>query len=1072
MKRCTLLFLALGSALFGQISSGTFYGRVQDQSGGLVSGAQITLEQETTGFHRATTTDVSGSYRVPELMPGVYSLTIERTGFRIFVASHLTLEINQQARVDFSLQIGSAHESITVPESVSPLQTDDSSEGYRFSSAAFTEFPIDGRNVMSLVTLGPGAIPRQLGGFVHDGDNDVQESSRGSVALNAPINGARPSMNTYVLDGAYNTDRNTFGTVVIPPMDSVQEFRIQSSLAGPAFAQAGGGVIDVATKSGSNQFHGSAFEFLRNEATDAHNFFDDATLPRPIFRRNQFGGSVGGPIPLPSTFFFVAYEGLRAKSAKPSLQLVPNAAFRSGDFTEGNIIYDPLTLDPATGNRTPFAGNVIPDSRIDPIARKYLSLYEPLPNRSGNNFSNYLDSTPSTSNNNSVSARIDHQFRTGGLLFGRYTANDERGDSAGSFPLRATSERVLAQQFILGHTFGRPNWINELRASFSRLRLFDLPLSAFQQNEAAALGIDNTPSDPFAFGLPYFFLTDFSTITDDPTLPQTQRDNTYNLSDSLSLIRGRHTWQIGADWSRFQFAYQQSNLIRGKYTYTGSFTASTVDATGGDALADFLLGYPQETQRSLGSPLAHLHQSNYAAFLQHDWQVASSLSITFGLRYEYDSPFSEERNKLLNLDFASLPVAPQIIPVHNASNPNIRNFSPRAGMAWKLPRLFEKSGDTVFRAGYGIYFVPEIALEAYDLVLNGIRSETNETNGAVAPVLTTRNGFANTGTTGFPSYFGLDQNAATPYIQQWNAGFQHELPTHVLVEASYVGSKGTHLGLFRRFNTALHTETGEDLNPRPGDLQSLRAFPDLGTIFQREHIGNSSYHSLQIKAEKRFGSSLTFLASYVWSKSIDDADSVNIGFYDSAGAQNENNLRLERGLSFSNVPRRLSVGFVYMLPRSPVLRLALNHWQVSGLLTLQDGTPLNPFYIATDIANSGTPNRPDVVFGQKISLPASERTVDRWFNTAAFSTPAPFTFGNAGRNIIPGPGNEVTDLALERRFTMTEHSTFEFRVEGFNVLNHPNYGIPGPYPDLGPFFGKILSTGDPRRLQLGARFDF
>ena len=752
----------------------------------------------------------------------------------------------------------------------------------------------------------------------------------------------------------------------------------------------------------------------------------------------------------------MAYEGVRSKSATPSLQLVPDAAIRSGDFAGGNTIYDPRTLDPLTARRMPFQGNEIPANRIDSIAKKYLSLYEPLPNRSGNSASNYLDSDASVDHDDTASARMDHQFRNAGFVFGTlHDELDERGDSAGSFPLRATSERLLAQQVVLGHTLSRSTWINELRGSFTRLRLFDLPVSAGTQNEAAALGIKNPPSDPFAFGLPYFLLTDFSTVTDDPTLPQTQRDNTWSISDTVSLIRGRHTWRFGGEFGMFQLNYQQSNLIRGKYTYTGAFTASTGDGTGGDALADFLLGFPQQTQRSVGSPLAYLRQTNYAAFVQHDWQLASSLSINLGLRYGYDSPFSETRNKLLNLDYSTLPEQPRLHSVQNASDPRRLNFSPRAGLAWRLPK-FLGHGDTVFRAGYGVYYSPEIALEAYDLVLNGIETETNETNGATAPVLTTRDGFATTGTTGFPSYFGLDQHASTPYIQQWNAGFQRELPNHVLLEASYVGSKGTHLGVFRRFNTPLHTETGEDLNPRPGDLQALRTFPDLGTIFQRQHIGNSSYNSLQVKAEKRFRSSLTFFANYVWSKSIDDADSVNIGFYDSAGAQNENNLRLERGPSFSNVPRRLSGGFVYQLPHAQVLRAALSNWQLSGLLTLQDGTPLNPFYIATDIANSGTPNRPNIVPGQSISLPSSERSADHWFNTAAFSTPAPFTFGNAGRNIIPGPGNEVTDIALARRFAIAERTSMELRVEGFNVFNHPNYGIPGPYPDLGPFFGKIL----------------
>jgi hypothetical protein len=1068
--KVSFLLVFLCSFLYSQVSSGTFFGRAEDQSGASVSGVHVTIKEEKTGFSRETTTDATGSYSVPDLDPGIYSITAERKGFRNFIAQQVVLEINQTARFNLALELGISHEAVIVTTPSSPIQTDDSSEGYHFGSALFTELPIDGRNILSLVTVGPGAIPRQLGGYVHDGDNDVQESSRGSVALNPPINGARPSMNTYLVDGAYNTDRNVFSAVIHPPMDSVQEFRVQSSLPSAAFPEAAGGVIDIATKSGSQNLHGSAFEFLRNEATDAHNYFDDPTLPRPIFRRNQFGGSLGGRLPFPSTYFFVAYEGVRSKSAKPSLQLVPDATIRSGNFQNADVIYDPLKLN-AAGERTPFPNNIIPANRIDPVASKYLSQYEPLPNRSAGSSSNYLDSTPSTSNNDSISGRIDHQFRNAGLVFGRYTINDERGDFSGNFPLRPTSERLRAQQVVLGHTFSKTNWVNELRASFTRLRLFDAPLSAFQQNEAAELGLDHPPTDPFAFGLPYFFLTDFSTVTDSPNLPQIQRDNTWDVSDSFSLLRGRHRWTMGVEAIRFLFNYQQSNLIRGEYTYTGGFT-SDGNGSGGDALADFLLGYPTKTQRSVGSPLAYLRQTNYAAFIQHDWQATSRLAVNLGLRYQYDAPFTEARNKLLNLDYSTLPAEPRLVSVHQAFDPNRLNFSPRAGIAWRLPGFLSRGGDTVFRAGYGIYFNPEIADEVYGLVLNGIQTQINEANSSSLPSLTTKDGFPSTDVAGLPSYFGLDQHAPTPYMQQWNAGFERELPGHILFETSYVGSKGTHLGVFRRFNTPLHTETGEDLDPRPGDLQSLRTFPDLGTIFQRQHIGNSSYHSLQIKAEKRFRGSLTFLTSYVWSKSIDDADSILVGFYDSAGAQNENNLRLERGLSFSNVPRRLSGAVVYSVPRSRRFWSLLSQWQISGLFTLQDGTPLNPFYIATDIANSGTPNRPNVVRGQSISLPSSKRTPDHWFNTDAFSTPAPFTFGNAGRNIIPGPGNEVIDIALARRFSITEHGSVEFRAEGFNIFNHPNFGIPGPYPDLGPFFGKIFSTGDPRRFQFGTRFDF
>jgi len=1070
----TLLGAALTvSIASGQVASGSLAGQVRDETGGLIAGARVTARQESTGFTRSAVSDGAGFYHIEEIAPGIYSIEAQRDGFRTAVASHITIEVQQQAHLDFRLEVGAVHDAVEVSAKVSPLQTEDSAVGYRIDSDTVTQLPLDERNVIALVTLGPGAIPRQLGGFTHDVDNDEQQGTRGSVALNPPINGARPSMNSFLLDGACDTDRNAFAIVVTPPMEAVQEFRIQSSMAPAPFAQSGGGVMDVITKSGGREFHGNAFEYFRNEFTDARSYFEDPTLPRPPYRRNQFGGSLGGRLPEPSTFFFVTYEGLRSKSATPSLQLVPGMAMRGGDFSQGNIIYDPLSASTATA-RSPFPGNVIPVDRIDPIAQKYLALYEPLPNRPSNPSSNYLDSSPSTSNHDEVSARIDHQFTKAGLLFGRYTINEENGGIGGNFPLRPTSEQLRAQQAVVGHTIGGASWSNELRTSFTRLRLFDVPINAGNVNIAAQLGISNPPTDPASFGLPYFFLTDFSTVTDDPTLPQMQRDNTWDTSDSVSLVRGRHTYKFGADWIHFQLNYRQSNSVRGQYTYSGAFTGNGDTTNTADALADFLLGFPMDTQRTVGNSLAYLRENTVSGFAQDDWQVDKNLAVTLGVRYEYTSPFTEANGNLYNLDYSNLPQVPTLVKVNSAYDPNLHDFAPRAGLAWRLPGALSSRGETVFRAGYGIYYSPEIAVESYDLALNRLVNQSNETDGNGLPILTTQNGFPTTSSTGFPSYFGLDRHLPTPYVQQWNGGFQRELPGAVVFEASYIGSKGTHLGRFRRLNTALHTETGENLDPRPGDLQSLRTFPTLGPIIQREHIANSSYNSLQLKAEKRFTKSLSFLASFVWSKSIDDADSVVPGLFASSGAQDERNLRLERGLSFFNVGRRLSADFVYRLP-SPsqrAMRLVSGGWELSGLITIQDGTPLDPLYSVLDIANAGTFNRPNVVPGQSISLPASQRTPDHWFNTAAFSQPAPYTFGDAGRDIIPGPGNEVIDLALHKRFAITERLGLEFRTEGFNVFNHPNFGIPDPYPDNGPFFGKILTSGQPRRLQFAMRLEF
>jgi hypothetical protein len=1071
MYRIAVFILATAFAAFGQVSSGTLSGEVRDESGGLVPGARVGAHRLASGFTRTSVSDALGRYQIPDLPPGTYTLSAEKSGFRAMAVSGVVIEVNQRARLDFNLKIGTERDAITVSATVSPLRTDDASAGYHLGNTIITELPLNGRDVISLVTLGPGAIPRHLSGFTHDIVNDVQPA-RGATALNPPVNGARSTMNTYVLDGAYNTDRNAFAIAVAPPMESVQEFRTESSVGPAEFAQSGGGVVDIATKSGSRSFHGNLFEFFRNEATDARNYFDDPALPRPIFRQNQFGASLGGPIRKSSTFFYAAYEGLKGESARSTLHLVPGAAVRAGDFSGRAPIFDPLSFDAAAGTRQPFPNGMIPASRIDPIAQRYLQLYEPLPNLAPGGQSNYLDATPNQNDNASGSFRIDHQFRENNALFARYTINDDRARLAGNFPERATTEDLRAQQFAIGHTLAGGNWVNEVRASFTRLRVFDLAASAFATDVIRDLGIDSPASDPATFGLPFFVVNDFDTVTDSTRTPQTQRDNTRTLADGVTISRGRHTWKAGFQWINFQLNYLQSDFLRGRYIFNGAFTSDPANpAATGDAFADFLLGFAQSTRRTAGSAQAYLRQNSSGAYVQDDWRIASNLTLNIGLRYEYTAPFSELRNNLVNLDYSNLPSAPRLVRVNQANQPDRNNFAPRAGLAWKLPHLFGSRASTVFRAGYGIYYTSEIAVEAYDLVRNNIRNEINETTGPV-PLLTLRDGFPVNSSAGFPSYFGLDPRARTPYLQQWNAGFQREIGAGIVLDVSYIGSKGTKLGRFRTFNTPLHVETGENLAPRPGDLQSLRTFPELGPLFQRQHIANSSYNSLQIKADKRFSGRLSFLTSFVWSKSIDDADTVIPGLSDSFGAQDERNLRLERGLSSFNVGRRLSAGFVYNIPRGRMLKPLFANWSTSGIVTLQDGSPWNPVYFGADIANSGTPNRPNVVPGQSVNLPDNRRSAEEWFNRDAFSDPQPFTFGNAGRNTLPSPGNAVVDLSLHRRFAVTERAAIQFRAEGFNVFNHPNWGIPGQYPDFGPFFGKIFTTGEPRRFQFALRLDF
>ena len=1064
-----ILFAMTAASAMAQLASSTLSGTVRDQSSALVAGATITARHEPTGFARTVLSSGEGEYSIDRLLPGLYTITVDKRGFRTVAATDVTLAVNQKGRLDFELKAGAAAESITVTAVISPVDADDASVGYRVNYGAAVRLPLLGRNPISLVTVGPGAIPRHLGGFTHDVVNDVQPS-RGAVALNPPIHGMRSTMNAFVLDGVSNTDRHAFAMAVHPPLEAVQEFRIVSSLASAEFPQAGGGVVDLVTKSGERSFHGNAFEYFRNEATDARNFFDDPLLPRPIFRRNQFGSSLGGPLLLPRSFFFATYEAVRGKAAKSSLNLVPGSELRNGDFRGGNPIFDPVSHD-SSGNRLPFPGNIIPSNRIDPIARRFLDEFQPLPNRS-TGASNYLDATPSDTTDDSGSLRVDHELAGRSRLFGRYTINNEAARIAGVFPLLPTAQDLRAQQGVLGFTTAGSAWLNEFRASFTRLRVFSVPQSASTRDIAGELGVGGVSSDPFTFGLPYFLVTNFNLRTDDPILPQAQRNNQLYLTNAVSMARGSHTLKIGAEWTYFQNNYLQSRLARGQFIFTGAFTQdSSSSSMSGDPFADFLLGFPQVTTRNVGPNQAYLRQHISGAYVQDDWRVHPRLTVNLGLKYEYVSPYSEARENLLNLDYSNLPAAPRLVRTARAVEPDTNNFGPRVGLAWRLPNVPGLFGDLVFRAGYGLYYSPEIAIETYDLIRNGVRNETNTSDG-IRPVLTLRQGFPQTSSTGFPSYFGLDTRARTPYVQQWTAGIQRQLPKNAVLEIVYIGTKGTRLGRFRTFNTPLHVETGENLPPRPGDLQARRPFPELGEIVQRQHIANSIYHALEVKVENRFTSRFSVLGSFAWAKSIDDADSVIPGQFDSFGAQDERNLRLERGLSFFDVRRRFSAGFVYRIHDSQWLRELFARWELSGLATLQDGTPLNPVYFAFDPANTGTPNRPDVVPGQSIKLPRSERTAERFFNTEAFRAPAPFTFGNAGRNILPGPGNALFDVALSRRFALSESAAFAVRGEVFNLFNHPNFGIPGPYPDFGPFFGRIFSTGDPRRLQFGVRLEF
>lgn len=1068
---CVLCPLFAASPAPAQLPSASFTGYVLDPSGLPVARATVVVRSLASAFERSQNSAGDGSFQFAALPPGSYRLVVEHPSFARYEVSRVELQVRQVLELAIRLKLGARTETVTVSGIPAPVEAAAAPPGYVVNHEQVLRLPLANRHFIGLAALGPGVVPRHLGGFTHDVVSDVQPG-RGAVELNPAVNGIRSTANTFLLDGILNTNGNTNALVVNPPLESVWEFRLQTSASPAEFGYSGAGVINMVTRSGTGEFHGGLFHYLRNDRLDARHFFNTPEQAKAALRQNQFGAQAGGPVPGASRmFFFAAYQGLRARLGRSSASLVPDEAQRSGDFSgAGATIFDPRT---AAGARQPFPGNRIPAERIDPIARAFLEKFQPLPNRPGQS-NNYVNTTPDAHTDDSVTARVDWHYAARASLFARYSMNAERARLGHDFPVLPNDQRIRAQQAAVGHTLaGASDRVNEFRAGFNRLRVLEVPRNAFHRDVIGELGITGIDRDPENFGLPTFILGNFFLATDDPALPLTQRDQLFQALDHFSLRRGRHSFSAGAELRRYQMNYLQRPSGRGRFTFSGAYT--------GDPFADFLLGLPQITERTVGEPRAYLRRLSYAFYAQDEMRPGSNLVLTLGLRYNFTPPFTEKSNNLFNLDYSTLPAAPLLVRGGTGRlGPELvradrNDFAPRASLAWR-PRA---ARNLIFRSGYGVFYSPEIASETYDLVRNGVRNEQNRAPDD-RPLLTLRNGFPSGGAAGFPSYFGLDPLLRTPYVQQWNAAWQAGVRSFLL-EAAYVGTRGTKLGRFRAFNTPLRVETGENLPPRPGDIRDLRPFPSLGRLIQRQHIANSIYHSLQIRGERRFSQSLQFQTSFTWAKSIDDADGVIPGFFDSMGAQDERNLRLERGLSFFDVRKRLTFNFVYDLPfgrgrrypaASPVLTQLVSGWRASGIVLLQDGTPLNPVYFAFAPANSDTPNRPNVVLGQKLALPRSRRSPERFFNTGAFSEPAPFTFGNAGRNILPGPGVNQFDLAIHRSFSLGEARALDFRAEFFNAFNHPNFGSPGPYPDFGPFFGRIFSVGEPRRLQVAWKLSF
>ncbi len=1098
-KHFRILFSTLVIALIAVIShaqttTGTFLGFVTDSSGAVLRGAKVTATNEATGLTRTATTSSAGEYVITLLPVGKYTLTFEASNFKQRAIKGVKLELDQKAKIDVSLEIGQITEVITSDEgNDAPLTRTESAEaGEVIENKRIVELPLNGRLFLQLAQLTPGVVENTRGGF--------GQQLAGVSGPRITVMGARESDNYFTLDGVSVTDRfyNTLSTPLA--VDAIQEFKVQSNLYSAESGTLGGAQINIAIKSGTNDLHGSAYGFLRNDNLDARNFFDRGT--KPEFRQNQFGGTVGGPVIKNKAFFFGSYEGLRLAKALTRTFAVPTADMRSGQFT--TLIRDPNTGLPCTqaDQRGCFANNLIPDNRISPVAKGLLQ-FLPLSNLTGAGATNLIGSPQEINDNNQFTIRTDYQYGDRDTIFARYTFYDVDAyqpygfvafaSSAVSLPGFGLFVQQRSQNMAISdtHVFS-PTLIGDFKVGFNRTAGGQV-----QQNNdvdfASQFNLAGVSRDPIDRGIPRITIAGLNAFGDVAT-PISRRDNDFQFGSNFSWNRGSHNVNFGGIYKRIQFNPLVPSNKRGQFAFSPTFT--------GNAFGDFLLGLPTSAQGGVGSTAVYLRGNEYQGYVQDNWKVSKRLTVNLGLRYEYASPLSEKFNRWATLDIENRQVivasedgktfprelwipgieqqlAPLPIVTSEQAGLNralvdkdLNNFAPRVGFAFDL----FGNQRTVLRAGYGIYYnAASFNAVALQSQAPPFFKRVSAGNSATAPasVMT----ILSNPLLGAPGFQTYDIDFHTPYYQQWNLGVQQLITQNLLLEAQYLGSKGTNLFTNIWYNTP---------DPSPSTTPSVAArsrFPNLGNFALQAGAASSNYHALALRAEKRLSSGLTVTGSYTFSKSMDNDSLGNTVV--SSGLDQSNTKSLERALSSFDIRHRLIVSFTYDLPfksSNKALFAVLGNWQAGGIITQQSGQPFT-VNLSADRANNGLGllgyGRPNLVGDPNLS--GDQRTPERWFNTDAFVLQPFGTLGTAGRNILEGPGTHIVDFSLLKNILFTERHRLQFRTEFFNLFNNTNFDFPDGRictvtvtgaPCTGGTFGRITAARDPRILQFGLKYLF
>ncbi len=1062
----------LAASGWAQTSFGTISGRINDPSGAGVPRATVAVTNVDTNVARGTQTNERGDYVLPSLPPGPYTLTVEAPGFRKQVRSGLRLPVSSQIQVDVDLQVGAQKDTVEVTAEAPLLNTSNATVGTTIGSEKIVNMPLNGRQFTQLILLVPGTTS------IQPGNTGLSNNLSG---ISPTVNGGRPQNNNFTLDGADNNEGFFNSFSVSPSVDAIQEFKIQTHIMSAEFGKAAGANINVQFRSGTNQFHGVGYEYLRNDKLDARNPFAPA---RGTFKQNQYGGTFGGPVWVPKlydgrnkTFFFFAAESYRERRGlTPPTSLVPTPAQLSGNLAGGPQVFDPFSTrtnpaNPSQLIRDPFPGNVIPTNRINNAAAIIAQQFYPQPNLTGVAGRNYVNLKNVRQDDDQWNVRVDQRISEANNLFFRASVNDRERINPTNLSQIDTSLFNRNRNFLLAdtHVFN-PTLILDLKMAFNRSYLANYNTALDPAKLFAQTGLQGYVVQSETFPMfPIIGVTGFVGVSQDATLFGPL--NNFQYLGTATKIRGSHTMKAGFDIKRQQLftgSYRAGNI---SFDAIPTADPNNRSATG-QPLASFLLGLPSSAQRNVGDTNVRMRGTNLHFFLQDDWKATSRLTLNIGVRYEYNQlPYDKYgRMSAFDLRNGNILFASQNPLTGEGANvrrgivdPDWNNVAPRFGFAYQL------NSKTVVRSGYGVFFNSNFMQEQ-----QGGRGQwpyaiaQNDTNLNVDQPTRPLNNLFPVGPQSVIAFSGTRAIAGrTAYSQQWNFSMQRQLSPNYSLDVSYVGGAGRKLYTNWRGNGA---------TPGPGAVNPRRPFPQFGTISEENPRGNSSYNALQGKLEKRFAGGFTLLASYTWSKSIDDSSGLT------TLSQNDPlNLRGERGLSEFDSRHTAVFTYVYELPfgrgrtfmSTPKawMQAMFGGWSVNGITQLHSGFPLR-VVVSADIANTGVTGgqRPNVVGEWR--LDGSARSSSRWFNTAAFVNPAAFTYGGLGRNVVIGPGAVNFDIGAYKDFVFKERVGLQFRVETFNSFNHTNLGQPGGTVGNAQF-GVISTTAtDARDVQLALRLRF